>query len=170
MNISFQQSFMLVLLIFTGLGCNAQNNMKTLSKNGMNVSWHHEGDRIFFEMDAPTDGWVTIGFNETTQMKDVYLLMGRVIKGQAELVEHFTIGPGNYVPIESFGIDPQVKNVEGTEKGKFTKLSFSLPIQAISIYRKSLEQGKKYVMLLAYSQGDDFQHHSIMRTSAQVEL
>lgn len=143
---------------------------KKISVNGMQVSWEFQQDRICFIMSAPTDGWVTIGFNETKNMTGAYLLMGRVKNAKSEVVEHFTISPGYYVTVDSLGGAAQIADVSGTQKGKNTLLRFSLPVEAKSKYQKNLSEGEKYIMILAYSRDDDYQHHSIMRTSIRVEL
>jgi hypothetical protein len=153
------------------MACTAQNTAeKEIVKNKMKVSWHYEGDRIFFEMSAPTDGWVTIGFNTTSGIKDAYLLMGNVVKGELQVVEHYTLSPGNYKTINSLGEASQVKDIKGEENSNRTTLNFSLPIKAKSKYQKELSEGTEYTLIMAYSQEDDFEHHSIMRTSANVEL
>jgi len=157
---------------FLALSANTKQSqkVKTLSKNGMRVQWYYENNKVFFEMSAPTNGWVTIGFNTSKNMADAYLLMGRIINDKAEIVEHYTSGPGSYRPIESLGGETKVANIEGVQEDSHTLLRFSLPVLATDTYRKNLFQGKEYVMTLAYSQEDDFQHHSIMRTAIHVEL
>ena len=51
-----------------------QDSMKEVRKNNMRVSWKLEKEYIQFEMEAPTNGWVAIGFNETTSLAGTYLL------------------------------------------------------------------------------------------------
>jgi hypothetical protein len=151
--------------------CTAQNeNKKLIEENGMSIRWHYAKERIFFEMSAPTDGWVTIGFNTTSSTEGAYLLMGSVVNGETKLVEHYTISAGNYKPLTILGEKAQVQDVTGHEKGKSTTVKFSLPVKAASKYQRNLVSGSEYVMIIAYSQEDDFQHHSMMRTSIQVKL
>lgn len=166
-----QRSLLFGISMVSLSACQAQEQKeKVVFKNKMQVSWQYQKNRIFFEMSAPTDGWVTIGFNTTKNMTGAYLLMGRVKNTKAEIVEHFTISQGNYKPVQSLGAQIQVDDVEGIQKEKNTLLSFSLPVEANSEYQKNLSEGNKYVMILAYSLADDFQHHSIMRTSINVKL
>ena len=151
--------------------CEAQvRKTQTLCKKGMEVQWHFKHSRIFFTMRAPSNGWVTIGFNTTEKMTNAYLLMGRVIKHKAEVVEHYTIAPANYKPIWTLDGEIQVQDVTGYQKANTSVLQFSLPMVAVGKYQKDLSPGSTYIMILAYSQEDDFQHHSTMRTSINVEL
>ena len=171
MNKILKQIVAITLLLTLTINCQSQQKMmQTISKNRVNVHWHYQGDRIYFEMSAPTDGWVTIGFNQSTGIQGAYLLMGNVINGQTNLVEHYTLSAGNYQPIKKLNGQVQVKDIEGVEKGNKTTIKFSLPILAASKYQKDLSKGSEYVMILAYSQADDFQHHSMMRTSMKVKL
>ena len=147
-----------------------QINIKQIKKNNMQVSWHYQSNRIFFKMAAPTGGWVTIGFNTSAGTTGAYLLMGHVVKGKVEVVEHYTKSPGNYKPITKFGATAHVKDVQGEQNGEHTIIEFSLPVIANSKYQRDLTEGLEYIMLIAYSQEDDFQHHSIMRTSTGIKL
>jgi hypothetical protein len=153
------------------IACDAQKeSMKHLTKNGMNVQWHYRNERVFFEMSAPTEGWVTIGFNITLGTEGAYLLMGNVVNGKPAVIEHYTISAGNYKPITSLGAPANVQDVKGSETNTSTTLNFSLPIKATSNYQRDLTEGSQYTMIIAYSQEDDFQHHSIMRTSISIKL
>lgn len=160
-----------LMLIFLHAACSTQGQEpKKILKDGMTVSWYFDDTNIHFKMSAPTTGWVTVGFNETTEIKNAYLLMGHVTDGKANVVEHFTQSPGNYTPIENLGSPLQVRNVSGQENKGNTTINFTLPIDRPTAYQKELVQGKQYQMILAYSLEDDFQHHSIMRTSVDIQL
>lgn len=157
--------------MLTFLACRAQQkNMQKISQNGMTVSWYHQNERIYFGMSAPTDGWLAIGFNVSDNIKGTYLLMGNVVDGKANVVEHYTVSAGNYKPLTAFAVPSQVKHVEGAESKRNTTVNFSLPVKANSKYQKDLLPGLKYVLHIAYSHEDDFQHHSMMRTSINITL
>lgn len=142
---------------------------KTVRKNSMSVSWSHKADRIFFELEAPTSGWLTIGFNETNELTGTYLIMTRVYSTIPEVIEHHVISPGNYRPIQNIDID-QIADVGGEETQNHSSIRFSLKADNSNNFRKRLTKGKYIYMTLAYSISDDFQHHSVMRTNVQVRL
>ncbi len=164
-----KQTILIFMIALMNIACNAQQ-AKTITKNKMTVRWYYESNRIYFEMIAPTTGWVTIGFNTKVGTTGAYLLMGNIINSKVNLVEHYTKSPGDYSPISRFGANPQVENVEGIQQARKTTIRFSLPTASLSKYQKNLSEGKEYYMIMAYSQEDDFQHHSIMRTSVNVKL
>ncbi|MFK7926305.1 MAG: DOMON domain-containing protein [Bacteroidia bacterium] len=160
----------LINLIIISLASIMMQEPNQVSRNNMEVSWKYDAQRIWIEMSAPTDGWLAIGFNESQEITGNYLLMGRVRDGRAELVEYRTIAAGNYQSITQLGGSIQIADVEGEESGDTTSIKFSLPLEAVDRYRKDLTQGNEYVLLLAFSREDDFQHHSMMRTSIEINL
>lgn len=166
-----------LISLFGFLGCgfpsntpNENINSNTVSFRGMTVAWSFEADRIHFKLSAPTDGWVAIGFNQHEGIQDTYLIMGRVANKRVEVVEHYTLSPGNYQPILELGETEQVRNIRGGAEVGITQLSFSLPLKAKGQYQKDLFQGMEYYLIMAYSQEDDFQHHSIMRKHVPIQL
>lgn len=153
------------------ISCQAQEYFpQSVSKGGMTVNWVHQGDRVFFELQAPTEGWITVGFNDRDDMSDSYLLMGRIINAKAEVVQYYTLGPGNYKPFGQLGSALTLADVSGKQQKNQSNIKFSLPTRALSKFEQSLTPGKDIIMILAYSRDDDFQHHSIMRTSLKVTM
>ncbi len=136
----------------------------------MTVSWKYEDNSIYFEMTAPTEGWIAIGFNPDAGITGTYLLMGRVVNGKAEVVEHYTVSPGNYKAINILGDAIAVQDVSGEENSNSTTIRFSLPMETDGKYQRNMIADTPYQMLLAYSRDDDFQHHSMMRTSVSIKL
>ncbi len=164
-------SSIFIVFIMNCTTCFAQTmHEKSVSKSNMTVSWFYLDERVYFKVIAPTKGWVTIGFNTTDDISGAHLIMGHVVNGQPNVVEHYTLSPGNYKSLERLGAGSQVQHISGWEKSNETTIVFSLPIKAVSKYRKDLNQGSEHTMILAYSLHDDFQHHSIMRTSEKIIL
>jgi hypothetical protein len=141
-----------------------------IHRQGMTVKWHFDQERIFFEMQAPTNGWLAIGFNESEHITGTYLIMGRVVQGVAEIVEHKTLHPGDYRPVTQLGDPASVTVLHGDELAGSSIIRFSLPREAAGKQQKPLNPGDSYVLIMAFSREDDFQHHSTMRTSLLVIL
>lgn len=161
---------LLLFLLILNATHGRQTSMNTITKSGMTVSWELRDGRIYFEVSAPTDGWVAIGFNDTENIAGNYLIMGQVVNNQVNIEEHYTIRAGHYKPFRQLNTQASVRVQGGSETGMTTQLAFSLPQTSASPFAKDLKEGLAYVLLMAYSQEDDFQHHSIMRTSHRVIL
>ena len=143
---------------------------KSITANGMKVTWYHSDDRIYFTLKAPTTGWLAIGFNTSNNLTDTYLIMCNVIKNKTRVVEHYVIKPGAYHPIDKLGGTPQVLDINGSESNEMSAIHFSLPQQPACSHQKPLDQNRPYHLLIAYSLEDDFNHHSIMRTTTKIIL
>lgn len=141
-----------------------------IAKNGMTVSIEHRTDSIWFELEAPTKGWIAIGFNDTAQLKGTYLIMGAIHNGTVTIEEHHTFSPGDYRSFSDLGIDSSVTHKIGIEKNGRSKISFQLPVKSAHNFGKDLIEKKDYTLLMAFSREDDFRHHSSMRTSVNIKL
>lgn len=141
-----------------------------IQKGGMLVGWKVEGEKVSFRLTAPDQGWVAIGFNETPDLTGNYLLMGRVKEGKAELREFYVFAPGDYRPIDTHKKSLKISGVGGTESKNETQIEFSLDGSFSDQYRKAQQAGKEIYLLLAFSESDDFKHHSRMRTTVKIRL
>jgi len=161
------------LYLISFLNCEIKSqtdHQNSVSKNEMTVNWSYKSDKIHFELNAPTEGWLAIGFNQKSTLTGNYLLMGRVTNSGPQITEHYTISPGNYQPIKSLGGVELVSDTAGNEILGKTSVKFSIPFAKEDQFRKDLRKGQKYFMIMAFSRVDDFQHHSIMRTMVEITL
>jgi hypothetical protein len=146
------------------------NDAKHLEVNGMTIDWQHRNDRVFFSLSAPTEGWVTLGFNEKDDIVGTNLIFCRVISGKVEVADHFVVGMGNHQPTEKVGGTSVFKDISGEEKGGKTTVSFSMPVEASDKFHFDLTRGTSKWFICAFSAEDDFYHHSRMREHRQVKL
>lgn len=142
----------------------------SVTRNGMTVRWEYQADRIHFELRAPTTGWIATGINDRDQLPGMYFVMGRVGTNGPEAIEHHTLRQGDYRSLTELGVPARVAEVQGGEEDGSTRISFSLPIKASSTYHQSFTRGREVYLMFAYSQEDDFRHHSRMRTSVLLQL
>ena len=112
------------------LGLFACMSFTEVSKNNMTAKWWYSQERIFFNLSAPTTGWLTAGINETDNTTGAYLMMGRIRKGNAEVVEHYTQSPGNYHPITVLGGKDLVRDIIGSQTKSKSEITFSVPINS----------------------------------------
>ncbi len=141
-----------------------------VEKNDMLVRWKVLETTIHMEMTAPTNGWVAIGFNTKEGLSGTNLVMACVQDGKVIVEGYYTKEPGNYQPTLQLGGQNGVSNTNGVEKASFTKVTFELALHMEDGFHHELKKGEEYHLLMAYSQSDDFKHHSIMRTSDIIKL
>lgn len=161
----------LCLLALFATKCKAQpNTMNQISKNGMTVTWHLEGERLHLTMKAPTQGWIAVGFNTVDELTGTNLIMGCVTNGEVTLSDRHILSPGHHQSIEKLGGTSAVQLISGQETDNETQIRFSLPLQVNDPWHLELKPGNQYHLLLAFSQEDDFLHHSMMRCAVKFSL
>jgi len=148
--------------------------MMTLSSSikvrDMDIRWTDQGDRWLFELSAPTEGWVAVGFNQKNNIVHTNLIMGAVSKGKVKAEDFHVVGFGNPQPITKLGGKFAINQVEGEEKLGRTTICFSIPKKAIDKYHYDLKPGEDLWLICAYSRADEFDHHSMMRQHVKVKL
>lgn len=159
-----------ILFFFLLITMEPGSHEKQVEKNGMQVKWKIEQSQIIFQMKAPTNGWVAIGINEQRGLKGTNLIMGNIINEHCTLSDRYIVGIGNHKPVESIGGQSHIHVLSAEEAGGNTLIQFSVRMDASDDYHYQLREGKPVKLLMAYSQEDDFEHHSIMRTSVDIIL
>jgi DOMON domain len=143
---------------------------KSIEVNGMTVEWTYKKERIFFTISAPTEGWVTLGFNDKNDIAHTNLIFCRVQSGEVEVADHYVVAAGNHQETEKLGGTFVVKDIVGEEKKGKTTVSFSMPIKANDRYHFDLLEGTQRWFICAFSAEDDFNHHSRMREHREITL
>ncbi len=155
---------------FVFLSLLSPNNRQTVSYGGMKVSWEVKGSLLEVEMQAPTRGWLAIGFNERNELSGTHLIMGAVRGEAVELSDRYIRQPGQHEAIERLGGTPVLRLGEGEEDAAGTRIRFTLPLAAADRWHKNLVPGQQLFLLVAFSREDDFFHHSMMRTTLSITL
>lgn len=159
-----------IMIALTMLLGAPQNDKKSISKNGMTVQWEILQDSLQVSVFAPTQGWVAIGFNERDELTGTHLIMGCVKAGAVLIEDRYIRKPGDHLAMQALGGVDVLTDRSGEATKKGTTLEFRLPLKVQDSFHCPLEAGKSYYLLLAYSESDDFDHHSRMRTSVKIQL
>lgn len=134
----------------------------------MSVSWKTESDQVRIVMEAPTTGWLAIGFNTSDKLPGTNLLMACVRNGEATLSDRYIVAQGDHRPVGDLGGVPVARLLSGSENEHSTRIEFLLPLRATDRWYHTLRAGSTYTLLLAFSREDDFAHHSTMRSSVEI--
>jgi|JI10StandDraft_1071094.scaffolds.fasta_scaffold299130_2 hypothetical protein len=148
----------------------ATSNDKKASANGMTVEWYFLGEEIVFKMRAPHTGWVAIGLNTSENLTGTNLIMGSVKHGRPTLSDRTILRPGSHVPVpEKEGLS-HVRLISAAESLGSTEIQFALKTKPADAWHFVLTPGQKFSLLMAFSESDDFMHHSRFRTSVWINL
>jgi hypothetical protein len=120
----------------------------------IDFSWVVDGDRLRIKLVAKTKGWIGIGFNPTSGMKDANFLIGTVKKGEAEVQDHYGTLKTNHKTDVKLGGTVDVADVSGFEANGTTELVFSIPLDSGDANDSVLDPNTQTTVLLAYGNSD----------------
>ncbi len=122
-------------------------------------------------MSAKTTGWVGVGFNPSTQMKDANFVLGYVKKGKTSITEDFGNAERTHKADEKLGGTNNATLIGGSEKGGITTIEFSIPLDSGDKNDSVIDPAGKTVVLLAYGgKRDSFKSKHKFRTTIEVNL
>lgn len=130
-------------------------------------TWSTEGDLLEISIAAPTTGWVAVGFDPSTAMKDGDIIIGYIENGEIFLRDDFGDGYTTHSSDEDLGGTDDVNIISGEEVAGITQISFSIPLGSNDEFDKFLESGKTVKVMLAYGpdDADNYNgHHSWVKT------
>lgn len=159
----------LTLLLFTILQIIlTENTMKQIDVNGMTIKWETKSDEVVFEVFAPTDGWIAIGFNSTNNIVGTNLIMGALRNNKSIVEDQYVVSMGVHKQIELIGGKTAINNFLCSEDKKGTTMKFRISKKQLDKFHYPLKERTKIWLICAYSEEDDFNHHSIMREHVEV--
>ncbi len=143
----------------------------SISKNGMTVQWEFvDEDKIKFTLKTPSTGWAAIGLNTKNSLVGSNLIMATASDRGSVISDRFVVGFGNHQSMKALGVSSKVELLSASVENGKTTIIFEMETEAEDKYHFQLRKGQKIHMTIAYSQEDDFNHHSAMRTSVEIIL
>ncbi len=142
----------------------------SLTVRDMDIHWTEEANCWTFELSAPTEGWVALGFNRKNDIVHTNLIMTAVQEGVVTSEDFYVVGFGNPQPVKKLGGTIAVSDLVGEEQNGRTTVRFSVPKKASDRYHYDLQAGDEIWFICAYSRADEFDHHSMMRQHVKVKL
>ena len=70
-----------------------KHHKSMVSKQGMSASWTFQGNYLVVSLQAPTTGWVVVGFNNQDGLQNARLFFVKIEKGKGVAEEHRTDFP-----------------------------------------------------------------------------
>ena len=165
--------FTLTLFFILGSGSClfAQDYDHEAKVKDMSFSWKVDGADLKVKLSGKTTGWVGIGFNPSTQMKDASFILGYVKKGKATVTDEFGDSERTHKADDKIGGSSNVTLVGGSEEGGVTTVEFSVPLNSGDKTDTVIDPAGETVVLLAYGgKRDSFKSKHKYRTSIKVNL
>jgi hypothetical protein len=145
-----------------------QDTGKSVEHQGFTLTWRVDGENLEVAVEAPTKGWVAVGFEPSSMMKDADYIIGYVTENEVFIRDDFGVGTASHKADTELGGSDDVSILGGSETNGNTSIQFSIPLQSGDEYDKVLEPGATYVVLLAYGNVDNVD--SIHRKHAKIDI
>jgi hypothetical protein len=144
----------------------------SVNADDMQVRWMVEGENLSFEVDAPTTGWISVGFDPTRVMKDADFVIGYVDGSSVVVKDQFGNGTFSHKADTELGAADDIIEASGSEQGGRTVIRFTIPINSGDEYDTVLTPGELHTVLIAYGPDgeDNFTKKHAMRTKVSVKL
>jgi len=163
-----------IIFLVVGLGgalCAAMAQEKTWQNADFQLSWKIEGPSLVMRVSAATRGWVAVGFNPTSMMRDANILIGAVLpNGTTILEDHFGTGLTSHRKDTDIGGTNDVNLISGEEKDGRTSITFSIPLNSGDRYDRPLATGSKVTVILALANQDNITAKHSKRTKVELVL
>ena len=136
---------------------------------GMSFAWQFVDGKLRGVAHAPASGWLAVGFNTEQALGGSRLVMARVQDDAAVAEEHFA-DPPQHFDIRTRGERETVRIIRSTQDSNGTLVEFELDARPAQPSGFGLAPGQNVWLTLAYSDHDDFTHHSRFRSAKSVRL
>jgi hypothetical protein len=144
---------------------------ESVTSKGIAFQWKVEDQSLRVRVAAATTGWIAVGFDPSSRMKDANIIIGYVQEGEVFLSDGYGVGNTSHDSDESLGGSSDVSDVQGSEENGNTFLSFTIPLDSGDEYDRVLEAGNSYRIILATGGQDNFSsYHGAKRTGVTVTL
>lgn len=136
------------------------------------VYWKNDHELLYMALKAKTTGWLAIGFEPTTRMKDADMIFGWVEDGQVTLLDLYSTGStGPHPPDEELGGTNNILEFEGSEEDGYTTIEFKRKMDTGDKYDKVLVPGQTLNFIWATATSDSFDRkHNILNKRGQLVL
>jgi hypothetical protein len=125
------------------------DGMVTVGKT-MAFSWKlSEPDSVEFTIHAATTGWISIGFNPSSRMRDASYVIGYVKGGEGFIRDDFGTGSTSHTADTGLGGTNDVRLISGKEENGTTTLVFTIPLDSGDRYDTILTRGATVRVLMA---------------------
>lgn len=137
----------------------------------MSFSWKVDGNDLKVKISGKTTGWVGIGFNPSSKMKDANYVLGYVKDGKAEITDEVGDSETSHKSDDDMGGSSNVTLVGGNEEGGVTTIEFSMPLNSGDKADTVIDPAGETVVLLAFGgKRDSFKSKHKYRTTIKVNL
>ncbi|WP_255453208.1 DOMON domain-containing protein [Thermococcus sp. GR6] len=136
------------------------------------IYWRNDDTYLYMALMGQTTGWIAIGFEPSSAMKDADMVFGWVQDDQTVVIDAYSTGTyGPHPPDEKLGGNSDIVEYAGSEENGYTVIEFRRKLNTGDQYDKVFMPGQKIKFIFAMADADDFTtKHNIARGSGELTL
>jgi hypothetical protein len=136
------------------------------------IFWSINGSTISVGLKAKTTGWVALGIDPTSRMKNADMIFGWIDNDDtAHILDCYSTGPtGPHPPDTELGGTSDITVFAGNESGGWTSIEFNRSLVTGDQYDKPFSVEGMLKILWAYGPSDDFTDQHMERGTGKLNL
>jgi hypothetical protein len=170
---NFWTSIILLWGILSAGVCLAGSNVydHKIAVENIVFEWKMADETIHIRLAAKTQGWVGIGFNPSTRMKDANFIIGYVKEGNVKVTDHYGTTQRQHEKDIKLGGQMNISDIAGKEENGVTEITFCIPLNSEDPKDRPIWTDKENTVLLAYGAGrDSFRARHRFKTALKVNM
>lgn len=136
----------------------------------LEIFWKSDDKNIYLALRGKTNGYISIGIQPGSMMKDADIVLAYVKEDQIEIFDQYSTGNfGPHPSDEELGGTNDILEYGGTELDGVTTIEFKRLLKTEDKYDLELKSGKNKI-IWAYSNQDDTQARHGIRGYGEIEI
>jgi len=143
---------------------------KTISAGKFTFTYSSDGANLIASVSAPVAGWIAVGFNPTSVMKQANMIVGYMNGTTGVVVDQYGDGMFSHKPDTALGGKNDIILSSVTRDSGVTTMSFTIPLDSGDKYDSKLIAGEKVKLIFAAGKTDDIAKKHSMKATATIKL
>jgi len=174
-------SFLLIIILF---GCNTiedevlasdvnppdSTGFAAVSSVGITLKYKIDEDELHCILSANTSGWIAVGFDPSSMMKDANFIIGYTANGTGFIRDDWGVSNTTHTSDLLLGGSDDVSLISASESNGITELEFKIPLDSGDQYDTILSPDQTYQIILANGDEDDFESYHSVAGFAEITL
>lgn len=139
--------------------------------SGIEFFWSHDGQELFAGIKTGSPGWVSVGFDPSSAMKEANMIFLAMEGGNVLVRDDFGTSTFSHGPDLDLGGSDDINAYAANSSDGLTEYEFSIPLDSGDEYDRVLVPGNEYSVIFAVNDnGTDFDMKHSARGSALMGL
>ena len=144
--------------------------LKKVVYRDLEIFWSNDEKYLYMALRGKTLGYVSIGIQPGSTMKDADIILGYVQDGKVEIFDQYSTGNfGPHPSDEELGGTNDILHYTGKEEEGYTVIEFIRLLKTEDKYDQELKSGKNKI-IWAYSNQDSTKGKHMVRGYGEIEI